>query len=132
MEQSAHVKEVLDSKQFRIWLPEKEVRFELMPRSDLGIATILSAGLASFCSMSTMQRDISMGSMLLRIFLLTLLFLMIYVGVAGFKNCRILKLDSVNLEIRSDDNLLLQCEWADILSVHRIGLKCFQVETHKG
>ena len=122
VQQSANVKEVLDSKEFRIWLPDHGGYIEVAAIMNAGIALVFSAGLASLFLMFTGNMSSNGITQIIRIFMLTLLLMIIYVGIAGFGHAREVRFNKDELEIKSSKEVLLCGRWEDIVEVNRVGL----------
>ena len=132
VEQSAQVREVLDSKEFRTWLPDRGGFIEVMAIMNASIATIFSAGLASLFLMFTGNMSSNGITQIIRIFILTLLFMIIYVGIAGFGHSREVRFNKDELEIKSSKEVLLRCRWDDIVAVNRIGFFATEIVSVTG
>jgi hypothetical protein len=116
MEQSDQVKEILDSKEFRAWLPEKRCYLELPRIAHFWAATFLSLGLG--CAFT--------------ILLSTVILMIGYFAYAGYGETRILLADRETLEICTMNERFLHCRWEDILEVRKIKSGGYEVVSCDG
>ena len=129
MEQSAHVKEVLDSKEFRTWLPEKRFYLDLPKTTHFSSSAFLSLGLGSVFTLAFVRE---FHWYLVSIILSSTLFMIVYLMLVGYGETRILLADKEMLEICTMKEKFIKCRWEDILEVRKIKSGGFEILTSDG
>ena len=129
VEQSAQVREVLDSKEFRTWLPEKRAYIELPRITHFWTSAFLSLGLGSVFTLVFIREY---QWYFLSIILSTTLLMIAYAVKMGYGETRILLADKEIVEICTMKEKFIKCRWEDILEVRKIKSGGFEIITADG
>ncbi|MBS1700909.1 MAG: hypothetical protein JST12_04555 [Armatimonadetes bacterium] len=130
MEQSATVREVLSSEEFRYWLPDEMVYVEWIAVPKLGQVVIISlaaglvAGIAGYLKGSPFAAAYGVGLAVVVLLCLTLFF--------GFAKTRVIRFSERELQVSASNGYFFRVPWDEVLDVRPTGRWTFEIVTKQG